>query len=137
MIRPPRPGDQNYVASTWVRSWSGVGRRHLGMRGRELANHIDVVLERDDTRCLVACSDTDDNAIMGWIVYVFGLKVPVVHYVYCKGVNRQRGIARALLERAGCKPQRALIYTCKGPMTEQLVTAYPGATYMPLEEFLK
>jgi GNAT superfamily N-acetyltransferase len=136
MIRGPRSSDQAFIASTWVRSMSGVGGRKLGRDGGLVAKRIDDVFDRGDTRALVRHAAGDQDRIMGWVVYVDGPGVPVIHYTYVRKEHRGKGVAAELLTAAACRRDKALVYTCEGPDTRKLITAYPLATHLPLAEFL-
>lgn len=137
MIRGPRKTDQGYVASTWVRSMSGCANRPLGEKGGALGRLVDQVLERDDTRALIRHAAGDQDRILGYVVHCEGPGVPTVHYVYVRDSYREQGIATELLTAIGAQKTKALVFTCRGPSTRRLVTAYPASTFMPLEQFLK
>jgi GNAT superfamily N-acetyltransferase len=136
MIRGPRSSDQAFIASTWVRSMSGVGGRKLGRDGGLVAKRIDDVFDRGDTRALVRHAAGDQDRIMGWVVYVDGPGVPVAHYLYVRKEHRGKGIGAELLTAVGIRREATFVYTCLGPSTRQIVTAYPLGVHMPLKEFL-
>lgn len=136
VIRGPRSTDQAYIASTWVRSMTSAGHRKLGARGGHVARHIDSIFDRDDTRALIRHVAGDPDRIIGWLVRAEGAAVPLVHYVYVRKDYRGKGHATELLLAAGCRKDLALVYTCDGPDSRHLVTAYPAATHLPLTQFL-
>lgn len=136
MIRGPRSSDQAYLASTWVRSMTGVAHRKLGPNGGALGRQIDSVFDRADTRALIRHAPGDMDRIYGWIVHVEGPGVPVIHYCYVRKEYRGKGIATQLLTAIGVKPDVACVYTCSGPDARKLLTVYPLATLLPLVEFL-
>lgn len=137
LVRGPRKTDQGYVASTWVRSMSGCANRPLGEKGGAFGRLVDQVLERDDTRALIRHAAGDADRILGYCVHITGPGVPCIAYVYVRNEHRGKGIATELLTAAGCRKHESLVYLCRGPSTRQLVTAYPAATYLALEQFLK
>ncbi len=137
MIRGPRKTDQGYVASTLVRSMSGCANRPLGEKGGALGRLVDQVLERDDARIMLRHAAGDQDRILGYVMHIAGPGVPCIVYAYVRAEHRGKGIATELLTAAGCKKTEPLVYMLKGPGARQLVTAYPAATYMPLEQFLK
>lgn len=137
MIRGPRKTDQGFVASTWVRSMSGCANRPLGVRGGNIGRLVDQVLERSDTRALIRHAAGDTDRILGWVAFVEGPGVPVIHYTYVRAEHRGKGIAEQLLTAAGCRRDKALVYTCRGPDTVKLLRAFPAATHLELAEFLK
>lgn len=137
MIRGPRRSDQGYVASTLVRSMSGCANRPLGEKGGALGRLVDQVLERDDARILLRHAPGDSDRILGYVMHIAGPGVPCIVYCYVRNEHRGKGYATELLTAAGCRKTESLVYLCKGPSTRQMVTAYPAATYLPLEQFLK
>lgn len=142
-VRGPRRTDQAYIGATWSRSLSGVAGRPLvdggGKPGRAVSNEVDAVMDRPDTRALIRHRAGDMDAILGWIVFVEGAGVPVIHYCYTRKDFRERGIATELLQAAGVTVRDSLIYTSRGAgePARKLITAYPIATYLPLADFLK
>lgn len=140
VIRQPKQSDQSYIASTWARSIlsTHVYQRHLGSRtGHQLGEQIDTVLDRPDTRALVAVREQDHDYIVGWVLYCKGPAVPTVFYVYVRKEERQRGIAGALLRHIGVQHDAAVVCTSDGPSGRQLRRRYPCAVHVPLEEFLR
>ena len=63
--------------------------------------------------------------------------MPVVHYIYIRKDERQRGIAGALLRHIGVQHDAAVVCTSDGPSGMQLRKRYPCAVHVPLAEFLK
>lgn len=165
MIRPPLPADQGYIASTWSRSMMSAMRaghaiRRHGQRSsarvalpserdlRELIGaRIDAVLDRPDTRALVSVLDGNwDNGrdfIVGWILYVEGPSVPVIHYAYCRDHDacgnplRGRGVVRDLLHRVGVSHDRAVVCTSEGPASDSMRAHFKASVHVPLAEFLR
>jgi hypothetical protein len=137
MIRGPRQTDQSYLASTWVRSLSGVAGRRLGRRGGEIGLAVDAVFDRSDTRALIRHAAGDKDRILGYVVYCEGAGVPVVHYLYARLDDREKGIASELLSAVGVKRDGSVVCTSLGPDSQRLRGRYKGAVYMPLQEFLK
>lgn len=138
MIRLPRPTDQSYIASTWrqsVSSMSHFRQRHLCRE--QLNDQIDRVMDRSDTRALVACLDSDTDYIVGWMCYVDGPRTPTVHYLYLRRDYRGDGIAARLLERIGVDRARGVVCTSHGPSSESMRGRYRASVHLPLEEFLR
>jgi len=139
-FRKPRSSDQSYIASTWARSMlsTHAHQRHGSMRNaNQVGKLIDRVLDRKDTRAYVCVADEDDDYIVGWVLYCEGPSVPVVHYVYVRREERQRGIAEALLEQIGVFRDGLVVCTSNGPSSNTIKRRYPAATFVPLEEFLR
>lgn len=140
MIRPPLPSDQGYIAATWARSVlsTHAHQRHLSSRtGEQVGKQIDRVMDRADTRALVACRDADPDFITGWMIYVVGPTVPTVHYLYVRRDERGVGIAAQLLERVGVDRKRGVVCTSHGPSSESMRGRYRASVHLPLEEFLR
>jgi hypothetical protein len=136
-VRAPRGSDQNYVAATWVRSLAGVANRRLGQRGGEIGRAVDSVFDRADTRALIRHAPGDVDRILGYVVYVEGAGVPVIHYCYCRQDYRGRGIVTELLSAAGVTKPGSVVCTSLGPDSQRLRGRYKGAVYLPLAEFLQ
>lgn len=140
MMRTPRPTDQPYIASSWIRSL--VGAKRMGPRYGHVGTDVDAVLDRSDTRAIVRHAAHDQDVILGYVIYAEGVGVPLVHYVYTRnrtdtlGTLRQKGIAHAMLEAIGVTRDGPVVCTSLGPDSRLLRAAYPASVYMPLKEFL-
>jgi GNAT superfamily N-acetyltransferase len=126
------------VASTWVHSSAGTGGRPIGQRpvARQLADLVDKIINRRDTRLVIAASSVDLDHVIGWLAHVHPSPVPCVHYAYVRSADRRRGIASRMLEHAGVARDRAAVWTCEGPSLAHLAARYPAAVHLPLTEFL-
>lgn len=156
-VRPPRPEDQGYIAATWARSMMSAGRAGHAMRRHgaaragstmaTLGGRIDAVLDRHDTRALVAvwpeAGPGGRDYIVGWAIYVDAAGVPIVHYVYTRDHDpdgqalRGRGIAGALFQRIGIARMTPVVCTSDGPSSEALRGAFRASTHLALEDFLR
>ena len=132
MIRAPRPSDQAFVASSWVRSMSRT-RAESPKIGRD----VDLILERHDTRCLIDSERRDDNRIRGWICYADVPSMPTLHYCYVRQEFRREGIATQLLDEAGIKKDAVSIYTHHSRDANRMVTAFPQSVHVALPEWLR
>jgi hypothetical protein len=165
-IRPPRPEDQPYVAKTWARSvLSGLAgghamARHGAQRERpvskgdrrqevlaEINHRIDMVLDRPDTRALVAVQPGNGAAardyILAWVVYCDAAGVPIVHYAYTRDHDadtgesfRRQGLVRAIFARIGIARAAPVICTSDGPSSAAMREHFRASTYFPLDQFL-
>jgi hypothetical protein len=165
-IRPPRPEDQGYIAKTWSRSMlsahagghaiarHGAQRTAPVSKGQrrqdlltELNRRIDVVLDRPDTRALVAVQPGNGGGgardyILAWVVYVDAAGVPIVHYAYTRDHDdtgetlRGRGLVRAIFERVGIARDTPVICTSDGPSSAAMRDHFRASTYYPLDQFL-
>lgn len=150
MIRPARATDQAFIASTWTRSIcsthkvSGVSsrghayQRHVGSAmWLKVSAHVDAVMDRRDSKALVVCKPSDENALLGYVVYTDVRGVPVVHYAYLRRDERERGHAADLLRAIGVHHGTAVVCTSLGPSSQVMRLRYRAASYLPLEEFLR
>lgn len=140
MIRPPARSDQSYIASTWARSMLSMHahQRHLRSKtGQQIGRQIDQVLDRSDTRALICAKDNDPSHIFGWILYVQGPSVPVVHYLYTRRDNRGEGVAAALLAGIGVTRTNSVVCTSYGPSSESMRSRFKASVHVPLVDFLE
>jgi GNAT superfamily N-acetyltransferase len=137
LLRGPRRADQSFIAATWVKQMASHDRRQaVGPRYGKLGRAVDLVLDRSDTRALVRHRAGDPDGILGWVVYVEGAGVPLVHFAYVRKEHRGQGYGAELLRAVGIEPTTACVYTCIGPTTSRLLHRYRAANYLPLEDFL-
>lgn len=96
-IRPAAPTDVPFILNSWLRHYHehGEGARHVpnDVYFSAQGHHGLVVKLLRESTVLVACTDDDQDAILGWAC----LAPPVLHYVYVKAPFRRLGIGRALL----------------------------------------
>lgn len=140
MIRAPLRSDQGYIAATWARSMlsTHAHQRHMRSRtGQQIGKQIDAVMDRADTRGLVCVRDADRNYILGWVLYVEGPSVPVLHYLYVRRDERGVGIAAALLAKLDITRTSGVVCTSHGPSSESMRGRYKASVHVPLDEFLK
>jgi hypothetical protein len=137
MIRGPRPTDQSYIASTWIRNLGSHAREKHGPAGGLVAKQVDAVLDRRDTRALIRHAPGDIDTIYAWVVYCAGPSVPTVYYVYTRKEHRRKRYAAELLKRIGASKDGAIVFLMRGPGARKIEAAYPSAVYMPLEEFMR
>lgn len=136
-IRGPRQSDQGYVASTWMRQLKLEDPESArGSRYGDVGRMVDAVFDRGDTRALIRHAPGDRDAIYGWVVFVEGPGVPLVHFCYIRREHRGRGYASQLLSAIGIRPTTAYVYTCRGPGTLRLLSKYKAGSHLPLKEFL-
>lgn len=135
-IREPRETDQGYIASTWLRNLRTSEEHARSPRGtffHELGAMVDRVLDRSDTRCLVAAEVADTDRMWGWIVWTPIPNAPALHYVYTRREHRLAGVAGALMSEA--KIAAPFVYTLAGPDVS-IITARYGGVFYSLKEFL-
>jgi hypothetical protein len=85
---------------------------------------------------LIACNKDDPHKIIGWAVYAFARKVPVIHYCYVRREMRRSGVAHRLLADIGCTKLGGAVYTIQGPDAGFLVAAYPASGFLPADSWL-
>lgn len=136
LIRDAQANDQNYIASTWVRSVVSGRNRRSPAKTKVVSTQVDQLLDRHDTRAIVLCADADVDKIWGWCCFVANAPVPAVHYVYVRDIKRGHGAASRMLAHIGAKPLEALIFTMAGPGLSMMRHRFKAASEYPVEEFL-
>lgn len=118
-LRASKPSDMAYVRATWSKCaydalkaacyWSRQAHAPLYTLFQPL---FDAVMTKLLARgaVLVAVNPDDDDQIFGFVAYEPG-EPPVVHCVAVKRDFQRRGIARALLDRAGVSFERPALYS--------------------------
>lgn len=136
LVREPVASDQGYVVRTWLRSLTSVRplKKAPPAKLRAVEAGIERLMDRSDTRALIATAVAPD--LCGWIVWTPIGSGAVLHYLYVRKLERERGVARALIERAGIRLDRPLVYTFAGPARRWLVEKAPQAVHMELDDFL-
>jgi GNAT superfamily N-acetyltransferase len=134
-IRPCVADDQRFIAATAWRSM--LGNNRAPSRRRRINDQIDRILDSKDTRCLVACSLTDSDRILGWILYSSAPVARVLHYAYVRDDERLKGIARRLVQQAWPTSQARMVLTLKGPSTRSIMESKRDIQFVPLEEYLR
>ena len=150
MIRPARPADQAFIASTWTRSICSTHKvpgvsshghayqRHVGSAmWTKVSAQVDAVMDRRDSKALVVCRPSDENALLGWVCYAHVRDVPLIHYVYLRRDERERGHAADLLRAIGVHHGTAVVCTSLGPSSQMMRSRYKAASFLPLDEFLE
>jgi hypothetical protein len=151
VLRNAAPTDQAYVGKTWTRSMLNlhIADRDPGMRTwPEMSAAIDRVMERPETRVLIACIPPDLRTILGWMCFGADQPAPVVHYLYVRetvstinGWIHVRGkdglrVGTALLAHLGVTPAAAVVCTSRGPSSLDMRERYPASSHLPLTEYL-
>lgn len=97
-IRPATASDLPFIYSAWLKSF----RRHPWVSPAPNAVYykyhhdiIDRLLQRG--LISVACSDEDEDQILGFVVYENRANLVILHYYYVKQPYRRMGIAGQLL----------------------------------------
>ncbi len=149
LIRPARPSDQAFVASTWAFTLCDGGE-HCGGNHRRAddpqrtrscntsRNIVDRMLDHASVRIIVAAQPTDSDRIIGWLAYSPAAKARLLHMVYVREHERRRGIAWLLAHHAWPDDRVVLpaVYTVRGPLAQTLHEDHPNAVHLPVMEFL-
>jgi hypothetical protein len=93
-VRPPEPGDINFMLSTMLRGlffgskfWGEVDQDSFF---KYYEPFLKTLMLKSDIR--VACLDDDQDVILGWSMY----SGSVMHFVFVKKSYRKKGIAKML-----------------------------------------
>ena len=131
-IRFAKPGDQSYVARTFVAS---VAEAHkLDTQAvRALNAQVDRLFDDPVTRILVAVEPADDKRIVGFIVFARRTLL----YVAVRNTDRCEGVATALVHAAGLGVNGSpVLYVFEGPSALWALAKRPDAVRVSLEEHL-
>lgn len=133
MIRRPEPTDQGYIASTWRESLLLSSRSGVGT----INTLIDKMLDEVSVRILVACEPSQPMKILGWMAYSPGSSTAVMHYVYVRERQRNRGVMDTLCQYAWPIEPSKIVYTLRGPSAKWLVGKYPSAVFLDANDYLR
>lgn len=101
LLRAPTPEDLRFVIDTWVRSqrcsptWRAVA---ADLFRREYSAICARVLQKPDTRAIVACDEERPDSIYGYAVWT--PEPLAIHMVYVRGFMRGFGLGKALALQA-------------------------------------
>jgi hypothetical protein len=141
-IRQPRPEDQGYITSTWMTSLARFAARTSGGRKpprsdmQRAGRLVDRILDRSETKVLVAVDPHNTSVIHGWICWVPVPRAPVLHYIYVRKEEREKRIGSVLMIDAEIDPRRPFVWTMRGP-SGAWITRWPKATEMAIAEYLR
>jgi hypothetical protein len=98
--------DKNYVISTWIKSYrSAPFAQGMNNSIYYTNQHSLIQLTLQTANTLILCNPTDENQIIGYIVYEYineivpGLSGLTIHYIYVKGMWQNNRIATDLLTK--------------------------------------
>lgn len=134
VIRGPVEGDIGYVSNTCFRS--SLGKNRAPRLRRRLNDQIDRILEDKSTRLLIACSITNSDRILGWLLYSNAPTVRLLHYAYVREEERGKGIASRLVAQAWPASNARVVLTLKGPSTAAFLER-KEFTFVPVDEVLR
>ncbi len=147
LIRPARPSDQAFVASTWAFTLCDGGEHCTGNHRRAddpqrtrscntSRNIVDRMLDHSSVRIIVAAQPTDSDRIIGWLAYSPAAKARLLHMVYVREHERRKGIAEMLTEHAWPSTNGPIVHTVIGPHAQVLRERFANAVHLPVMEFL-
>lgn len=130
LIRQVVQEDYAFVLDSWLKStrdekWAGNVPNNMAMAVLQEAVR-QLVLR--GARILVAANPERSNQIVGWICAEAGREgEKIVHAIYTKRPFRRLGIAKALLDSVGLRPDDPFPYTYRTLMSR----AFPNAKHIP------
>lgn len=95
-VRSAYESDKNFIYSTWLRGvyfgndWFREIPSDIFYKNYQI--YIDKILQRPDTKILIACLLDDKDVILGYVVF----ENDIIHYVFVKESWRKMGIAKLL-----------------------------------------
>src|SRR6267142_2498423 len=98
-IRPGQREDKNFIYSTWLRGlyhgndWFKCIPSDIYFRHYEAI--LDVLFQKPSVKVSVACLKESPDVILGFSVF----EANILHYIFCKFVWRNIGLARDLIPK--------------------------------------
>ena len=121
-----RPEDEPFIYSSWLKSFR-KSKVNTGLGGQAYHNkqsqRITQILERDNTRVIVACDTEDDDLILGYCVFEIKTSEAILHYVYVKESFRRMQIASALVKMLRSEIRDKPFWYSHLPANEELLEA--------------
>lgn len=123
-IRPFIEDDVNFIFHSWIetaKEYSSIGRNmRKSIFIKECRHLIQKILNRADG--LMAFNAEDPTQIFGYLIYENDSdKIPLLHFIYVKGLFRNMGIARKLMESADIHPKTSFFYTQLTTYTDEFL----------------
>lgn len=138
--------DRKFIVSGWSTSFRTS--HSAGMIAMErwadiMHREIESVIERPDCTTLVAYEPDETPGLVDLYGFIAGdsdaiwspvarAHLPMVFYVYVKGPQRERGIARGLFRALGVDPSKPFVHTCKTSWCSLLSSKIPLSKWDPL-----
>lgn len=98
-VRPYRPLDEDFIYHSWLSSID----HHIPGAKKAVRRLIDHCIS--EKTVYVACSEDDEDHIVGWLAYGDDFSFPVLHFVFVKKKLRNAGLGKTLL--TACLPERS------------------------------
>lgn len=108
-LRDATQDDLSFITSSWMQSYypqSNLSFEDYKHYQNKLVKNI-----LKNSINTVACDETDNNLIFGYIIHDMYINEPVIHYLYVKALYRRMGIAKALIGEVMGNNHEYYIYT--------------------------
>lgn len=128
IIRDANSKDLAFITSSWSQSY--YPQSNLSFDDYKHFQNILMKTILKDSYNLIACDDTDQDVIFGWICHTEYLNEPVVHYLYVKAIYRRLGVAKALMNEVMGNDKEYYYYT-HNPENKKILEAltFVGGDY--------
>ena len=111
-LRLATQDDVPFIFSSWLKSYRNSNTtRHIPNEIYYTNHHVVIEKIIAENKVLVACSESDDDQIFGYVVTGDYEGFFMIHYVYVKHSFRSMGIGRALLNATGHDASKASLTT--------------------------
>lgn len=127
--------DRQFIVSAWSSSFKAshsAGMIYTDDWPEVMHKQIKRVLDRPDTRVMLAYENTEPDFFYGFIAGDTSAPVPSVWYCYVKAPYRNMGYARGLFAALGVDPSKPFTYACKTAIVSKLSPKIPLAKWNPL-----
>lgn len=99
-IRQYKDLDKDYIIKTWLDSnYKNTDACNTIKKSVYYTNH-NIIINRifDDCVKVIACDDTDEDLILGWLVGELKKDCDVLHFLYVRKEFRRKGVGRLLFK---------------------------------------
>ena len=99
--RPMTPNDQNFIYSTWLKSYRQMPANQNMSNDVFFHYHkqiVEKIINKSNVQVTMITDPTDANHIYGYTVIEWCGSVPIIHYVYTKHTYRRLGLLSNLIK---------------------------------------
>lgn len=133
-IRPMKEEDKKFIFASWLNNYKDSSafakriRRDTFFKNHHLI--IEHIFAKADTKVMIAYPQTDDDSILGYLVFEDSPDGHVVHYTFIKAAFQGLGIAKQLITESGVDYEKCIFTHFTYSMGDILKT-HEGPQYDP------